>query len=451
MMNHSSSPRYRAVTLRNLERREPWRSLPHELREAVEVVSQVFPFRTNDYVITELIDWRRVPNDPMFQLTFPQRGMLTELDYREIKAAMRRTAPSDEKQHLVRRIHTRLNPHPAGQIDHNAAILGSRRLEGMQHKYRETVLFFPAQGQTCHAYCTFCFRWAQFVDLPELKLASRETQDLVAYLRAHPEVSDLLVTGGDPLVMAAWVLERYLSPILSPELSHLQNIRLGTKALSYWPARFVTDPDADDLLRLFEKIVASGRHLAIMAHYSHPVELSTDLASEAVRRVRSTGAEIRMQSPVIRHINDDAAIWTELWRRGVQLGLVPYYVFIERDTGPRQYFELPILEVFEIFRQAYSRSSGLARTARGPSMSALPGKVRVLGPTRVGEREVLALDYLQARDPALVRRPFFAHLDPTACWFDQLKPAFESDRPFFEARRREDLPGEGDSTPAALP
>ena len=80
----------------------------------------------------------------------------------------------------------RLNPHPAGQLLLNAPSLHGRPLPGLQHKYPETVLFFPRQGQTCHAYCTYCFRWAQFVDEPELKMATDDIGTLVAYLGEHP-------------------------------------------------------------------------------------------------------------------------------------------------------------------------------------------------------------------------------------------------------------------------
>jgi L-lysine 2,3-aminomutase len=86
-------------------------------------------------------------------------------------------------------------------MTHNVPRLNGRPLEGLQHKYRETVLFFPAQGQTCHAYCTYCFRWAQFVGMPDVKFESRETDDLVAYLKATPSVTDVLITGGDPMIM----------------------------------------------------------------------------------------------------------------------------------------------------------------------------------------------------------------------------------------------------------
>ncbi|HVR27964.1 MAG TPA: lysine 2,3-aminomutase, partial [Thermoanaerobaculia bacterium] len=213
---------------------------------------------------------------------------------------------------------------------------------------------------------------------------------------------------------------------------HVQTIRLGTKALAYWPQRFTTDADADDLLRLIEEIIAAGKHVALMGHYSNPVELSTPLAEEAVRRVRAAGAEVRMQAPLVRHVNDHAGAWAEMWRRGVRLGMVPYYMFVERDTGPKNYFEVPLARAHQIFRQAYRRVSGLARTARGPSMSAWPGKVRILGISEVAGEHVFVLDFLQARDPAWVRRPFFARFDEKATWLDELEPAFGEDRFFFE-------------------
>lgn len=301
----------------------------------------------------------------------------------------------------------------------------------MQHKYRETVLFFPSHGQTCHAYCSFCFRWAQFVGLDDLKFSNDETSDLVAYLSAQPDVSDVLFTGGDPMVMSTRLLRQYIEPLLSPELEHVQTIRIGTKAVGYWPQRFVTDADADELLELFEQVRRAGKHLALMGHYSHPLELSTDISQRAIERIRSTGANIRMQSPVIRHVNDNPAVWSELWREGVRLGCIPYYMFVERDTGARAYFELPLARCWEIFQQAYAAVSGTARTVRGPSMSATPGKVHILGMMDVGGQRAFVLEYLQCRKPELARRPFLARFDPRATWFDQLQPLTSADARFF--------------------
>jgi L-lysine 2,3-aminomutase len=298
------------------------------------------------------------------------------------------------------------------------------------------VLFFPSQGQTCHAYCTYCFRWAQFVGIDKLRFASREAEVLSRYLAEHKEVSSVLFTGGDPMIMKTAVLQRYLEPLLAPGFEHLTSIRIGTKALAYWPCRFLTDADASDLLKLFERIRRSGKHLALMAHYSHPRELETAEAQAALARVQRAGAVVRTQAPLIRHVNDSSRVWADMWRDQVQLGAVPYYMFVERDTGPKNYFEVPLARAVEIFRRAYRRVSGLARTVRGPSMSATPGKVLVDGTAEVGGEKVFVLRFIQARDPSWVERPFFARFDPEATWLRDLRPARGEKEFFFDPMLR---------------
>ncbi len=403
----------------------------------MKAVASVLPFRVNNYVLDQLIDWSDIPSDPMYQLTFPQPGMLRLTDYARMLGLIRRGASKEEIKTAARRIQFTLNPHPAGQMELNVPRVGGRVLPGLQHKYRETVLFFPAAGQTCHTYCTYCFRWAQFVGINELRFAGRESEALADYLREHKQVTSVLFTGGDPLVMKTSVLRRYIEPLLDPSLEHVDSIRIGTKALAYWPYRFVTDRDADDLLRLFEEVRNAGKHVAVMAHYSHPRELAPGIAQEAVRRVQDAGATVRCQAPLIRRVNDSADLWAEMWGRQVRLGAVPYYMFVERDTGPKNYFEVPLVRAWEIFIDAYKRVSGLARTARGPSMSATPGKVLVSGVATVQGEDVIVLRFLQARDPAWVGRPFFAKLDRNATWLNDLKPAFGEQEFFFEAGLRE--------------
>ncbi len=426
--------RYVAVTRRDLRRLPQLRVLGPERLLAMEALATVLPFRANTYVLDELIDWENIPDDPLFQLTFPQEGMLDPGDFRRLVDLLRKGAPGAEVRALAREIRLRMNPHPAGQVRLNVPRLDGEPVPGLQHKYRETVLFFPGPGQTCHAYCTYCFRWAQFVGMDELKFASREAERLVRYVERHPEVSSVLVTGGDPMVMRTRVLARYLEPLLRVE--SIRSIRIGTKALSWWPYRFVTDDDADDLLRLFERIRRAGKHLALMAHVSHPRELRPKPARVAIRRVQETGAVIRCQAPVIRHVNDDPATWAEMWREEVHLGMVPYYMFVERDTGPKRYFELPLARVLEIFQEAYRQVSGLARTVRGPSMSATPGKVLVQGTARIRGEKVFVLSFLQGRDPDWVGRPFFARYDERATWLDELVPALGEPEFFFEAGMR---------------
>ncbi len=433
----STGPRrFHVYTLRNMHEIPGLERMSAEERFAMQVVANVLPFRVNEYVINELIDWERVPDDPIYQLTIPQRDMLAPESFNRMADVLRGDADRAEVQRVAREIRGELNPHPAGQMDLNVPEFEGEKVEGMQHKYRETVLFFPSQGQVCHSYCTFCFRWAQFVGDKELRFASNEADTLIEYLRTHHEVSDLLMTGGDPMVMKTRNLAQYLEPLLAADLDHVQTVRIGTKALTFWPYRFVSDKDADDLLRLLEKLVRAGKHVALMAHYNHPSELATPIAEEAIRRVRATGAEIRAQGPLLNHINNDAGAWATLWRRQVQLGIIPYYMFVERDTGARRYFEVPLARAWEVYRSAMQQVSGLGRTARGPSMSADPGKVEIQGVTEIHGEKVFVLRFIQGRNPDWVQRPFFAQYDPQATWLNQLKPAFGEKEFFFEEEYR---------------
>ena len=159
-----------------------------------------------------------------------------------------------------------------------------------------------------------------------------------------------------------------------------------------------------------------------MGHYNHWKELSTEVSQEAIRRIRETGAQIRTQSPLIKHINDDPDVWAKMWKDQVKLGCIPYYF----------YFEIPLIRAYEIYREAYKQVSGLSRTVRGPSMSALPGKIAIEGVADVRGEKVFVLTLLQARNPEWCKRPFFAKFDPKATWYDQLRPAFGKDRFFFQ-------------------
>jgi L-lysine 2,3-aminomutase len=422
--------RFRAYTAKHLDGLAARAGLGPADRLAVRAVAAVLPFRVNEYVIENLIDWDAAPADPIYRLVFPQPDMLPAADVGRIADLLAAGAPDAEVRAAAHQVRRRLNPHPAGQLALNVPLIADEPLPGVQHKYPETVLIFPKQGQTCHAYCTYCFRWAQFVDEPDLKMATDDMTRITGYLRSHPEVTSVLITGGDPMIMGAAVLRRYVEPLLDPGLAHIESIRIGTKSLSYWPQRFVTDPDADDTLRLFAGVRAAGKSLALMAHFSHRRELEPDVLSRAVRRITAAGAVIRTQAPLIASVNDTPRAWTDMWRAQLRLGMVPYYMFVERDTGPQGYFAVPLARGYEIFREAYSGVSGLCRTVRGPSMSATPGKVCVDGIAELAGQRVFALHMIQARDPSLVGRPFYAQFDPEAIWLSDLVPAFAPRFPF---------------------
>jgi KamA family protein len=421
----------RTFTDKQLDQIVPLRQLDPETIFEMKVVSNVLPFRVNQYVIDELIDWQNIPNDPIFQLTFPQRDMLEE-DTFEKMADLLRTGPTAAQiRILANQLRSGLNPHPAEQQTLNVPQLNGRHLTGIQHKYPETVLFFPSQGQVCHSYCTFCFRWAQFIGDKDLRFATKNVADLREYLLSNKDVTDVLITGGDPLVMSTANLQVYLEALLEPGLEHVRTIRLGTKALSYWPYRFVTDPDADDLIMLCEKVVSSGKQLALMLHINHWQEIEPEIVRTAIRRLRGAGVILRAQAPLLSHVNDDHSIWSRLWQTEVELGIYPYYMFVERDTGAKKYFEVPLVKAWEIYRCALKNVSGLARTARGPSMSTGPGKIEIQGVAEIAGEKVFVLRFIQARNPDWVQQPFFARFDETATWLDDLRPAFGASEFFF--------------------
>lgn len=408
------------------------KKLSREQRFDIKTVGTVLPFKVNSFVIDELIDWSDIPGDPIFNLTFPQKAMLRQEHYDIISSLLRQKVSQDILAKEVKKIRKQLNPNPAGQLDYNVPKHKNRKLYGIQHKYRETVLFFPSEGQTCHTYCSFCFRWPQFIGIKNLRFASREAESLQEYLTAHPEVTDILFTGGDPFTMKASVFDCYIESLLHVRSNNISNIRIGTKAPIYNPYRFLTDPDADDLIRSLEKIVKAGKHLAIMLHINHYREMQTDAFRRATQRLQDVGAVIRTQSPFLKGINDTPEVWVKMWSKQVNLGFIPYYAFITRDTGAQHYFGIPLVKAWDIFQKAYQQVGGLCRTVRGPSMSAIPGKVQVLGLPEINGKKVFALRMLQGRNPDWVHRPFFAEYDENATWLSDLKPAFGEDKFFFE-------------------
>ena len=268
--------------------------------------------------------------------------------------------------------------------------------------------------------------------MSDLKFAMKEADLLHQYLLENKEVTDVLFTGGDPLTATSGILSTYIEPMLTEEFDHIRTIRIGSKALSYWPYRFLTDKDADNLIELFTKVRKAGKNIAFQAHFNHPTELSTDAVKEAIERIKSTGAQIRTQSPLLDKINNSPEIWTEMWKKQVDLGCIPYYMFIARDTGSKAFFEVPLDKAWKLFREAYASVSGICRTVRGPSMSAFPGKVVVTGVTEIKGEKVFILNFLQCRNPDLVGMPFFAKYDADATWLDQLEPAFGEKEFFYE-------------------
>lgn len=364
MTNTHRGVPYRALGPRYLPEIGERYGIDPSLLDVIQLNATVLPFRTNSHILNELIDWSSPLDDPVFRLVFPLPGALPDADVERIRRAR---AAKDERHlsEVVNDIRAGLNPHPAGQREQNVPTLDGGSVAGVQHKYRETVLYFPRQGQSCHGYCSYCFRWPQFVGDEDLRFEAGSPDDLIDYLRRRPAVTDVLLTGGDPMMMSTHLLEHHITPLLDVET--VRTIRIGTKALGFWPYRFTTDRDADALLRLIETVRSTGRQVAIMNHVSLARELATAHAELAVQRLRAAGALMFGQAPIMAGVNDSPLAWHELWIAELARGITPYYMFVARDTGAHDLFKVPLVQARAIFNEAYSRLPGLARTVRGRS------------------------------------------------------------------------------------
>lgn len=406
--------KFKSYTIGKLENIPQLSGLSPEQMEEIRIVSSIYPFKTNNYVLENLIDWDNIPNDPIFRLNFPHKEMLVKEDFEELKE-VRANGTEQELKDLVYKIRMKLNPHPAGQKDLNGAFIQEEKLEGIQHKYIDILLFFPSQSQTCHAYCTFCFRWPQFINDLDLKIQSKEIDPLLQYLERNPQISEVLFTGGDPMIMNSRVLLSYIEPLL--KIDSVKTIRIGTKVLSYWPYKFTTDEDAEGMLDVLRRVTDAGKHLGFMAHFNHPKELDPPVVKQAIDKLRAVGAVIRTQSPLLRFINNSSEIWTTMWEKQVQLNCIPYYMFLPRDTGAQHYFAETLESAYKLYTEAIRNCSGLASTAKGPVMSMTHGKVEILDV----KDNIYTLRYVKHRDHTKTFKVFNAEsINSNPMWIDDL-------------------------------
>ncbi len=333
-------------------------------------VSERYAFRANDYYLG-LIDPDR-DDDPIRRLVVPSIAELSEFG---------RLDSSDE--------------------------CANTPLPGLQHKYRETAVLLVTDH--CGGLCRYCFRKRLFLE------RSAETRgdvsDAVGYIGRHTEIRDVLVTGGDPLTLAAPRLGAILDELC--RVPHVERIRIGSKLPAFDPFRILDDPSLQAVLA----DCASRRRLYVMCHFDHPRELTTP-ALAVIALLTSLGIGCVNQCPITRGVNDDARTLADLFERCTNAGCPQYYVFQCRPAVGNSSFEIPITRGFELVAEARTRVSGLSRRARY-CLSHSTGKIEVVG---MDERRIFAR-YHRAKDPAEEGRMLLLKRDDTAYWFDQLEDA----------------------------
>lgn len=329
-----------------------------------------FAFRATDYY-TGLIDWDD-PADPIRKLIIPSNDELA--DFGSLDA-------SNEASNTV--------------------------VAGLQHKYADTALLLVTDQ--CAGFCRYCFRKRLFSDTSRETL--RDWRPALAYIREHQEITDVLLTGGDPLTLPTERLEELIDALL--QIAHVRTIRIGSKVPAFNPTRIFEDIR---LAKLVGSVVAAGRSLYLMTHFDHPREL-TERARRAVRVFRNAGAFCLNQCPVTAGINDDAAVLAELFQSCTDAGCPQYYVFQCRPTRGNKGFVVPVTRAFTLVEEARSRVSGLSRRARFCMSDAL-GKVEIVG---VDDARVYARFHRAKATGDAGRMMVFAR-DDAARWMNELTP-----------------------------
>ena len=358
-------------------------------RSDLEKVNEQFVFRTNDYY-QSLIDWND-PDDPIRRIVMP--------DIQELDDWGQLDASNEEKY---------------------------TKVKGLEHKYTSTALLLV--NEVCAAYCRFCFRKRLFMD--ENDEVTKDISEGLKYIREHKEITNVLLTGGDPMIMSTSKLEPIIKQIR--EIDHVKIIRIGTKIPAFNPHKIVNDPSLHEMIKTYSK---DEKKIYIMAHFNHPREL-TEIAVKGLNMLMQSGAIVVNQTPLIKGVNDDPDVLAELFNRLSFIGVPPYYVFLCRPTLGNEPFAIPVEDGYEIFEKARNKCSGLAKRAR-LVMSHETGKVEMVG---MSDGQVF-FKYNRSANVENNGKFLVFESNPDAYWFDDYEEAFMelsgeySEKPWFSKAR----------------
>ena len=357
-------------------------------KERLDAILDQYPMRVTPYYLS-LIDWSDYKNDPVFRLS----------------------TPSLEETDLSGRFDT------SGEGENT-------RLQGLQHKYRQTALVLTTQA--CAMYCRHCFR-KRLVGLEGQQETASDPQEVYDYIAAHPEISNVLLSGGDAFMMDDRQIRRYLD--LLSGIPHLDLIRFGTRTPVTLPMRIYEDPELLEILTEYNR----RKQIIVVTHFDHPKEITPE-STRAVRCLREAGIPVRNQTVLLRGINDDGAVLGTLLKKLTSIGVLPYYIFQCRPvTGVKKQFQVPILEGYRIVQEAMQMQNGQGKGVRY-AMSHETGKIEFLGPVpasllpdaapgaNAGSScgDLMLMKYHQAKDDADAGRIFTVSLRPGQCWIDEI-------------------------------
>lgn len=400
--------------------------------EERELFINVYRFLATKHVLNT-INWKDFEKDSVFQLVFPQPGMMNP----DLITAYHAAKTEEEKLQLCEDYIHKTNPHDGKQLLNKAYFDNGdgdfEILDGSQHKYPQCFLIFDKTTQSCFAFCNYCFRHAQ-VRGDEDMFIQNDVDQVHKYLREHKEVTDILLTGGDGGYMPYERLKEYLLPLTTdPELSHIRNIRLASRALTFDP-QMIIRPGYDKTLGLIKELIENGIQMVWMGHFSSPKELMNLTTIAAIRRLKAVGMTVKSQSPIMKHISlfpdetgkididKSAQNWIDLGHLLMMQGVGFHSMYCARPTGEHHYFTAPLADINKVFSKIYRSLPSIGRPSRYISMTSSAGKTSMLGTVEVNGKKAFALKFNEARNMEWMDKVYLAEYDEEQNTIEKLKP-----------------------------
>ncbi|MHC1778097.1 MAG: hypothetical protein AB9834_22035 [Lentimicrobium sp.] len=406
-----------------------------------EFFIEVYRFLATKHTLNS-INWHNYENDSMYNLIFPQPGMIAA---DEVKKYI--DADTDALRHkVVEEYQKKTNPHDGKQKLNKPWFINDEGqleiLQGCQHKYPPVKLIFDKTTQNCFAFCTYCFRHAQ-VRGDEDMFVQVDVSQVHKYLRKHKEISDILITGGDGGFITYERLAEYVEPLMEdPELMHIKTIRFGSRAITFHPGLLLTNK-FKSILELWKKVIDSGIQVVWVAHLSTPRDILNPGTIAAIRRLKSYGITIKSQSPIMNHISlftdehgkvdhdKSAQNWIDLGNILAIVGVGFHSMYCARPTGEHHYFTAPLADISMIFNKIYKELASINRPSRYITMTSSSGKISLLGTAEINGEKVFALKFNEGRNMDWMDRVYFAKYDEVENTIEKLKP-FGADKHFYE-------------------
>lgn len=410
--------------------------------EERELFIKIYRFLATKHVLNT-IDWENFEDDLIFQLVFPQPGMVKP---EAVKAYMAMDSEEEKEKLISDYIKSNTNPHDGKQLlnkpwyeDENDELV---ILDGSQHKYPQVHLIFDKTTQSCFSFCTYCFRHAQ-VRGDEDMFNQKEIEPVTDYIKRHKEITDILVTGGDGAYLPYDRMVQYTKPFIEDEdFSHIRTLRIGSRALTFHPELILTK-DYEKILDWFKTLVDNGVQVAWMGHFSTPREILNPATIAAIRRLKAHGVMIKSQSPIMNHISmftdengevdvdRSAQNWIDLGNIFAMTGIGFHSMYCARPTGEHHYFTVPLAQIDKVYSKIYRSLPSISRPSRYITMTSSAGKTSILGTLEVNGEKVFALKFNESRNMEWMDKVFLAKFDEKENTVERLLP-YEGDKHFFE-------------------